>query len=179
MNSWQIAILVLSIVLLVGQILNIIVDISFTGWAIFISWFCTGLNIGTSITLLVAAVRNNGYLYYRNSLIFLYISDILSLVVFIIFIIHGLLNWAKIVNIIILTAFIVVVHLHMNQLFLNYNYSPNVPQMQYQQMSYQQNQYQPGYTPNVQPPNYYQPPPNQPGYTASPNYGNEYSAPPV
>ena len=147
MNNWQIAILVLSILLLVGQILNIIVDIRFGGWAIIISWIATGMNVGAATTFLVGICRNDGYFFFRNTVIFLYITDVFSLFVFIIFIIHGLLNWAKIVNIIIITAFIVVVHLYMKQLPPMGNYGPSVDQQQYQQMqvqpaNYQQPQYQ-------------------------------------
>ena len=148
MNNWQITILVFSILLLLGQILNIIVDIGFIGWAIVISWFTTGLNVGAATTFLVGICRNDGYFFFRNTVIFLYITDVFSLFVFIIFIINRLLNWAKIVNIIIITAFIVVVHLYMKQLPPMGNYGPSVDQQQYQQMNqvqpanYQQPQYQ-------------------------------------
>lgn len=170
MNNWQTTILIFAILLLIGQILNIIVDIGFYGWAIVISWLTTGLNIGTSITLLVSAVRNSPYPFFRNSLIFLYISDFLSLFVFIIFIINHLINWAKIVNIIIITAFIVIVHLYMKQMpTMDYGMSPGQPQ--YTQMTYQvqPNNYQA--QPNnyqVQTNNYQPPPPQYPPQTDAP-----------
>ena len=157
MNNWQITILVFSILLYVGQILNIIVDINFIGWAIVISWFTTGLNVGAATTFLVGICRNDGYFFFRNTVIFLYITDVFSLFVFIIFIINRLLNWAKIVNIIIITAFIVVVHLYMKQLPPMGNYGPSVDQQQYQQMNYQ-----------VQPANYQQPQYQTVGETAPP-----------
>ena len=113
------------------------------------------MNVGAATTFLVGICRNDGYFFFRNTVIFLYITDVFSLFVFIIFIIHGLLNWAKIVNIIIITAFIVVVHLYMKQLPPMGNYGPSVDQQQYQQMQ-------------VQPANYQQPQVQIVGETAPP-----------
>ena len=182
MNSWQIALLVFSIALLVVAGVNMYFDTLFYGWAIYISWTYNCLCLVPSILVIIALARNLGLKLYKTSLVLLYICDTLALVVFILFFISGFFNYIKILSISTLTSFAVVLQLFVNRFSVLNSYPPNVPQQEYQQVIYQQPQYQPGYMPNVQPSNY------QPGYipTASPNYqppqyqpGNQFNAPPI
>ena len=54
--------------------------------------------------------------HYNAIKIVLIVADILSFFVFIIFIINGLFNWAKIISLVVITPLIVSVHLYMKEL---------------------------------------------------------------
>ena len=133
--------------------------------------------------LICALCLHLGIKFYKTSLIFLYICDVLSLLVFILFIIFGFINFAKIISVLTLTPFVVIVQIFVNRFSVLNLPLVNAPQQPYQQIIYQQPQYQnqQGYDPNIKPANY------QPGYipTAQPNYqppqyqnGNISNAPP-
>ena len=140
MNGLQVALIVLGALVLAGQILNIIADIGWAGWVMAFSWIATGINLGISITLIIAVARGMSPMSFKVSLIFYYISDVFTLFVFIMFITSGLFNWAKLVNFLLITPLIVVLHIYMCQMPVGgISYDPNVqtPQYQYQQMTYQ------------------------------------------
>ena len=71
MNGLQIAMIILASLVLVGQILNIIVDILFVGWVLAFAWIATCMNIGISITLIVVVARNMSASSYSGACIFM------------------------------------------------------------------------------------------------------------
>ena len=142
MNGLQIAMIILASFVLVGQILNIIVDILFVGWVLAFAWIATCMNIGISITLIVVVARNMSASSYRVALIFYYITDFLTLFTFIMFLVSGYFNWAKLVNFLLITPIIVVVHVYLCQTPIGVvSYDPYVQPQPYQQpmtsMTYQ------------------------------------------
>ena len=82
--------------------------------------------------LISALCRHLGLKIYKTSLIFLYICDVLALVVFILFLISGFINYAKIISILALTPFVVVVQIFVNRFsVLNLPLSNPSPQQPY------------------------------------------------
>ena len=100
MKILQIVILILSILLILSTGFNIYAEFYELGWVRYISWVSVASNLASSMELLIGVFRNLRKNYYKNSLVFLYIGDFLSLVVFIIYIIYHILNYAKIINIV-------------------------------------------------------------------------------
>ena len=138
MNGLQIAMIILASLVLVGQILNIIVDINFVGWVLGFAWIATIMNLSISITLIIIAARNMSTSSYRVVLIFYYISDFFTLFTFIMFLVSGYFNWAKLVNFLLITPLIVVVHIYICQNPIGVGtYTPYVQPQPYQQMNYQ------------------------------------------
>ena len=116
MSTNQIVILILSIFLIIAVILNILVDISFIGWAIYLSWICTVVLLSISIVLFIGLCKRFPPKTY-NSLKYTLISiDFASLIIFIIFLANGLLNWAKIISILVITPLIIFIHLYSKEL---------------------------------------------------------------
>ncbi len=138
MNGLEIAMIILASFTLVGQILNIIVDINWVGWVMAFSWIATIINIAISILLIVAAATRMSKTSFIVSLVFYYISDFFTLLVFIIFILSNLLNWAKLVNFLLITPIIVLLHIHICKFPIRVNYyAPNAQIQPYQPMTYQ------------------------------------------
>ena len=176
MNNWQIAILVFSIILLLVTVVNIVFDFFFVGWVLIISWVNNILCLTTGIMSICALCRHLGIKFYKTCLIFLYICDFLSLLLFILFFISGYFNFTKILYIATLTPFEIIL-----QMFVNRFSVLNLPLVNTPQQPYQPGIYQQGYDPNINQVNY------QPGYipTVKPNYqppqyqnGNISNAPP-
>ena len=151
MNSLQIAILVLAILLILSTGFNIYAELPFSGWGIIISYVGNGINVVTSITLLIGVFRNLGKSFYKIPLIFLYVGDIISLFVFIVFIVIYILNYPKIINMVIITALIVIVHICLKKFGLVYANSQNAEQQQFLPINFQQSQSQTDYEPNISP----------------------------
>ncbi len=138
MNGLQLAMIILAAFVLAGQILNIIFDISWVGWVMAFSWIATGINLGISITLIIAVAKGMSAMSFKVSLIFYYISDVFTLFVFIMFIVSHLFNWAKLINFLLITPLIVVLHIYMCQMPTGgMPYYPNAQTQPYQQMTYQ------------------------------------------
>ena len=138
MNGLEIAMIILASFTLVGQILNIIVDINWVGWVMAFSWIATIINIAISILLIVAAATRMSKTSFIVSLVFYYISDFFTLLVFIIFILSNLLNWAKLVNFLLISPIIVLLHIHICKFPIRVNYYvPNAQIQPYQPMTYQ------------------------------------------
>ena len=116
MNNLQIAILVLTIFLILATGFNMFFDSYFVGWAVYISWFGNGLNIMISILLLVLVIRKLGKRYYTTPLILLYLSELICVLVFILFFTSSLFHYSKLIDIGILTPLIVIVHMIRNKL---------------------------------------------------------------
>ena len=119
MNSKQIAIIILSSLLIISCILNVLSDIGFIGWAVYWSWICTIANLIVAIIFLVGICKQFGsktYNHLEGELIF---TDISRLFIFILFLISGWINWAKIVDILILTPLIIFVHQYQKELLAN------------------------------------------------------------
>ncbi len=110
MNILQILLLVLSLLLIVGTGFNFYLVIS-NMWASFWTSFEMSINLVTSIGIIIGVIRNLGKSYYECPLISLYLTDILSLITFIAFLVNDLFNYVKLINIVIITSLIVVVHI--------------------------------------------------------------------
>ena len=116
MSTNQVVILILSVFLIIAVILNIIVDIYFIGWAIYLSWICTLIMFSFSIILFIGLCKRIPQKTYNSLKYTLIAIDILSLLIMIIFIANGLLNWAKIVSILVITPLIIFIHLYTKEL---------------------------------------------------------------
>ena len=138
MRPLQIVILVLAVLLIFATGFNVYVDTFFKGWAIYISWLGSGLTITISIILLVLVIRNLGKKHYIAPLIMLYLSEIIYVFVFVMFIINNLVNYPKIIAIGIISSLIVIVHRIMRELGNVYGYPIDVGEEHNQQMYYQQ-----------------------------------------
>ena len=172
MNNYQIAILVFSIILLVATIVNLVFDIFYEGWAMYISWFDNALCLATGIMFICALRLHLRKNFYKISLIFLYISDIIAIAVFILcFFFHNFINYSKIATIVTLTPFVVIVQLFVNKFsILNLpvvatprpSFLPGMYQYQEENdPNIESANYQPGNVPNTQ--SNYQPPQYQDG----------------
>lgn len=172
MNNWQIAILVFSILLLVITVVNLVFDIFYTGWVIYISWFDNVLCLATGIMLICALRFHLEIKFYITSLIFLYISDVIAILVFVLCFIHDFLNIVKIIVIIMLTPLVVIVQILVNRFSVLNLPLLNTSKQSYQPAIYQPGIYQPQFQyqqendPNIEPANYQ--PENIP--TTQPNY---------
>ena len=119
MSSKQIPIIILSILLIISCILNIIVDLAFIGWAIYWSWVCTIANLIIAIIFLVGICKQFQSKTYNRLLGELIFTDISRLFIFIIFLIYGWINWAKIIDILILTPLLIFAHSYQKELAVN------------------------------------------------------------
>ena len=116
MSTKQVLVGILSGLLIIAVALNIYVDVNFVGWAIVISWMCTIAMLSMAIYLFVGLFKILPPNHYNAIKIILIVADILSFFVFIIFIINGLFNWAKIISLVVITPLIVSVYLYMKEL---------------------------------------------------------------
>ena len=116
MSTKQVLVGILSGLLIIAVALNIYVDVNFYGWAIVISWICTIAMLSMAIYIFVGLGTTLNQNHYKAIKIVLIEADILSFFVFIIFIINGLFNWAKIISLVVITPLIVSVHLYMKEL---------------------------------------------------------------
>ena len=168
MDNIELFALILAILLALAQILNILVDINFIGWVIYISWIGTIDNIAVSIVIMIGACSRFPASRYNNCKWLLVTGDIISFFVLIMFIvILGLFTYPKLINLILITPLIVLVDKIQKKLMLDGNMqvvNPMVVQPNNVQQvgtpMVAQNVYQPTY-PNPQPgydPNLYQPP---------------------
>ena len=111
--------LILSILLIIGTVLNIIVDLGFIGWAIYWSWICTCLNIFISIVIIISVFKDLSLKWYNIMKFILTFSDVSSLFILFIFIANGYFNYAKIILIFILSPLLLVVHFIMKEMLPN------------------------------------------------------------
>ena len=111
--------LILSILLIIGTVLNIIVDLGFIGWAIYWSWICTCLNIFISILIIISVFKDLSLKWYNIMKFILTFSDVSSLFILFIFIANGYFNYAKIILIFILSPLLLVVHFIMKEMLPN------------------------------------------------------------
>ena len=132
LNNWQIGILILSIVQILATGFSIYVNCYFIGFAVYISWLSDLLSLAASVMFIIAIFRNLGKRFHFIALIFLYVCEGLSLLVFILFRINYYINYSKIVLLCVITPLIVVVHLYLRKFSILYQYGPSVEQQPYQ-----------------------------------------------
>ena len=111
--------LILSILLIVGTILNIVTDLAFIGWAIYWSWICSCLNIFISIVIIISVFKELSFRWYIIMRLFLTTSDVSTLFILFIFVASGYFNYAKLINIFILSPLLLVVHFIMKEMLPN------------------------------------------------------------
>ena len=100
METFQVLALIFSVFLMLCIIPCIIVDILFVGWAVFLSWISTLLNLVCSIGIIVGACQNYTSASYNKLKKLLFVSGSLALLVIVIFFICGYFNWPKILTIV-------------------------------------------------------------------------------
>ena len=100
METFQVLALIFSVFLMLCIIPCIIVDILFVGWAVFLSWISTLLNLVCSIGIIVGACQNYTSASYNKLKKLLFVSGSLALLVIVIFFIYGYFNWPKILTIV-------------------------------------------------------------------------------
>ena len=115
MEKKKLIALILSILLIIGTILNIISDLGFIGWAIYWSWICTCLNIFISIVIIISIFKELSIKWYNIMKFILTFSDVSTLFILFIFVANGYFNYAKIINIFILSPLLLVVHFIMKE----------------------------------------------------------------
>ena len=115
MEKKKLIALILSILLIIGTILNIISDLGFIGWAIYWSWICTCLNIFISIVIIISVFKELSIKWYNIMKFILTSSDVSTLFILFIFVANGYFNYAKIINIFILSPLLLVVHFIMKE----------------------------------------------------------------
>ena len=119
MEKKKLIALILSILLIIGTILNIISDLGFIGWAIYWSWICTCLNIFISIVIIISVFKELSIKWYNIMKFILTFSDVSTLFILFIFVANGYFNYAKIINILILSPLLIVVHFIMKEMLPN------------------------------------------------------------
>ena len=112
--------MILSILLIIGTILNIIIsDLGFIGLAIYWSWICTCLNIFISIVIIISVFKELSIKWYNIMKFILTFSNLSTLFILFIFVANGYFNYAKIINIFILSPLLLVVHFIMKEMLPN------------------------------------------------------------
>ena len=119
MEKKKLIALILSILLIVGTILNIVTDLAFIGWAIYWSWTCSCLNIFISIVIIISVFKELSFRWYIIMRLFLTTSDVSTLFILFIFVASGYFNYAKLINIFILSPLLLVVHFIMKEMLPN------------------------------------------------------------
>ena len=116
MHTLQIVIIVLSSIMLVSVALNIYLDyLWWNSWGAFSFYISEVFMIVCGIMLICAVLRNLSYIYYRKSLIMLYIADVFALGSVILGPIWCDFNWASFISLLVVTDLIVVLHIYMKQ----------------------------------------------------------------
>ena len=116
MHTLQIVIIVLSSIMLLSVALNIWFDyLWWNSWGVFSFYISEVFMIVCGIMLICAVLRNLSYIYYRKSLIMLYIADVFALGSVILGPIWCDFNWASFISLLVVTDLIVVLHIYMKQ----------------------------------------------------------------
>ena len=115
MKALEIANLVLAILLIGATGYNIYVDVNFYGWVIYLSWVSSILNLMISIWILIIVIRKLSKQYYIIPFRLLCSSDFFSVFVFVMFMIYSLVNYAKIISIVITSVMIGVTYKSKNE----------------------------------------------------------------
>ena len=111
MNLNQKIILILSIILFIQCILSMWYDLDYVGWAVYFSWLSSIFSLMSACILFIGLFRPVPIKSYRFVLGILIFSDMISLIVMIIFFVYGYFNWPKLLAIIFITPLIIFVHL--------------------------------------------------------------------
>lgn len=119
MEKKKLIALILSILLIVGTILNIVTDLAFIGWAIYWSWICSCLNIFISIVIIISVFKELSFKWYNIMKFILTFSNLSTLFILFIFVAYGYFNYAKVINIFILSPLLLVVHFIMKEMLPN------------------------------------------------------------
>lgn len=119
MNLNQKIILILSIILFIQCILSMWYDLDYVGWAVYFSWLSSIFSLMSACILFIGLFRPVPIKSYRFVLGILIFSDIISLIVMIIFFVYGYFNWPKLLAIIFITPLIIFVHLLIKEISLS------------------------------------------------------------
>ena len=119
MNLNQKIILILSIILFSQCILSMWYDLDYVGWAVYFSWLSSIFSLMSACILFIGLFRPVPIKSYRFVLGILIFSDMISLIVMIIFFVYGYFNWPKLLAIIFITPLIIFVHLLIKEISLS------------------------------------------------------------
>ena len=112
MDTIELLALIFAILLALTTIPNIVIDINYIGWAIYLSWVATIENLVASIFIMIGACKPLSYTNYNTCKYLLIFGDVIAFFVMIIFIaVLNALHWAKILNMVIITPLIVFVNI--------------------------------------------------------------------
>ena len=119
METKRLITLILAILLIGGTILNIVSALGFIAVAVYWSWICSVLNIFISIVIIISIFKELSIKWYNTMKFSLAFSDCSTVLIFFIFIGNGYFNYAKLINILIMTPLVVLVHFIMKEKFQN------------------------------------------------------------
>lgn len=112
--------LILSILLIIGTILNIINDLNFSILALIIwSLILSCLNLFASVVIIISLFKDLSIKWYTTIISILSASDFTALLLLFIMLIAEYFDYAKLINIIIISPLIVVIHFIMKEMFPN------------------------------------------------------------
>ena len=112
--------LILSILLVIGTILNIINDLNFSILALIIwSLILSCLNLFASVVIIISLFKDLSIKWYTTIISILSASDLIALLLLFIMLIAEYFDYAKLINIIIISPLIVVIHFIMKEMFPN------------------------------------------------------------
>ena len=112
--------LILSILLIIGTILNIINDLNFSILALIIwSLILSCLNLFASVVIIISLFKDLSIKWYTTIISILSASDFTVLLLLFIMLIAEYFDYVKLINIIIITPLIVVIHFIMKEMFPN------------------------------------------------------------
>ena len=112
--------LILSILLIIGTILNIINDLNFSILALIIwSLILSCLNLFASVVIIISLFKDLSIKWYTTIISILSASDLIALLLLFIMLIAEYFDYAKLINIIIISPLIVVIHFIMKEMFPN------------------------------------------------------------
>ena len=112
--------LILSILLIIGTILNIINDLNFSILALIIwSLILSCLNLFASVVIIISLFKDLSIKWYTTIISILSASDLIALLLLFIMLIAEYFDYVKLINIIIITPLIVVIHFIMKEMFPN------------------------------------------------------------
>ena len=112
MDTFVLLALIFAILLSLTTIPNIILDVNYIGWSVYLAWVATVENLVVSIFIMVGTCRPLSASDYKTCMILLIFGDVIALFDIIVFAAAlKEFNWAKLINIIIITPLVIFVNI--------------------------------------------------------------------
>ena len=137
MTPLQIVTMVLAILLICDTGYSFYYDYWLYGWAVYLSWICDVANFACAI-IIMAGIQRKLVMWFKIAAFYLIGSDIVGLIVIIVYSRSGFINIPKIISLFLITPLIVVLFFLGKQMVAMGDVAtPVVAPMQYQQPAYQ------------------------------------------